>query len=74
MKILFKINTIDEDLFAKLLQKQMLRSRCQQLDIKDLQDIKMKSKEYFERFEYNELRDIIFRFYQKYIEEKENLE
>lgn len=67
-----KINEIDEDKFAELLQKnKTLKSRCEQLGIKKLQDIKDNSQEYFDRFERNELRDIVFSFYQKYIQEKE---
>lgn len=67
-----KINEIDEDKFAELLQKnKTLKSRCKQLGIKKLRDLKDNSQEYFDRFERNELRDIVFSFYQKYIQEKE---
>ena len=67
-----KINEIDEDKFAELLQKnKTLKSRCEQLGIKKLKDLKDNSQEYFDRFERNELRDKVFSFYQKYIQEKE---
>jgi hypothetical protein len=67
-----KINEIDEEKFAELLQKnKTLKSRCDQLGIKTLQDLKYNSQEYFDTFERNELRDIVFSFYQKYIQEKE---
>jgi len=67
-----KIDDIDEEKFAELLQKnKILKSRCGQLGIKKLQDLKDNSQEYFDKFERNELRNIIFRFYQRYIEKKE---
>lgn len=68
-----KISEIDEDEFAELLQKnKTFRSRCGQLNIKNLQDLKDNSQEFFERFERNDLRDIVFAFYQKYIQEKDD--
>ncbi len=66
-----KINEIDEEKFVELLQKnKTLKSRCDQLGINKLKDLKDNSQDYFDRFERNELRDKIFRFYQKYIQEK----
>jgi len=67
-----KINEVDEKKFAELLQKnKTLKSRCYQLGIDKLQDLKDNSQEYFDRFERNELRDIVFSFYQNYIQGKE---
>jgi hypothetical protein len=66
-----KINEIDENKFAGLLRNKILKSRCEQLGIKNLQDLRDKSQDYFDRFERNELRDLVFNFYQGYIQEKE---
>ena len=67
-----KINEIDEYKFAEMFQKnKILRSRCEQLCIKNLQGLKDNSQKYFEKFEHNELRDIIYNFYQKYTQEQE---
>ena len=70
-----KINEIKEGEFTELLQKnKTLKNRCEQLGIKKLQDLKDNSQKYFDKFESNKLREIIFKFYQKYIEEKERAE
>lgn len=67
-----KINEIDEDKFAELLQKnKTLKNRCEQLGINKLQDLKDNSQKYFDKFERNELREVVFNFYQRYIQEKE---
>ncbi len=67
-----RINGIDEDKFMELIQENKnLKSNCDQLEIKNSQDLKDKSKEYFDKFEHNKLREIIFNFYQRYIQEKE---
>ena len=66
-----KINEIDEEKFMELLQKnKIFKSRCEQLGIKKLQDLKNNSQGYFDTFERNELRDIVFNFYQRYIQKK----
>ena len=62
-----KISSITEDQFQKFLaDSQNLRARCEQLEIKTIEDLKNKSQEYFERFEKNQLRDLIFEIYQEY--------
>ncbi len=67
-----KINTIDDVQFLEILQKdEKLKSRCAQLGIITLEDMKNKSKEYYTRFSEGELRGIVYKFYQKYIQEKE---
>lgn len=64
-------------------QKEMANSkdfaeRCEHLGIKDIDDFKNKSQEYFEKFEKNPLRDLIFELYQEYSDrpnkETENFE
>jgi len=66
-----KISGITEDQFQKFLaQSESLKARCNELGINTIDDFKNKSQEYFERFEKNQLREIIFKFYQKYIHEK----
>jgi hypothetical protein len=74
-----KIVGISEDLLQKeLLQNKNLKARCDELGIVTVEDFKNKSQEYFERFERNQLRDLIFEIYQEYSncpdEETENFE
>lgn len=62
-----KIVGISEDLLKKeLLQNKNLKARCDELGIATVEDFKNKSQEYFERFERNQLRDLIFEIYQEY--------
>ena len=74
-----KISKITEDQFQDFLaDSESLKARCEQLDIKTINDFKNKSQEYFERFEVNQLRDLIFEIYQEYLnrpdKETENFE
>jgi hypothetical protein len=63
-----KIASLSEDKFQDLLlQSENLKVRCNELEIKTIEDLKNKAQEYFERFEKNQLRDIIFEFYQEYV-------
>lgn len=67
-----KINAIDDVRFSEILQKdEKLKSRCAQLGIITLEDMKSKSKAYHTRFGEGELRGLVYKFYQKYIQEKE---
>lgn len=55
-----------------LAEEERLRVWCDKLGIKTLEDFRTKSKEYFEqfmknRFEKNLLQDLIFKFYQEYV-------
>lgn len=62
-----KINIIKNEQFQKfLIESTSLKERCDELDIKTIEDFKNKSQEYFNKFERNELRDIIFEMYQEY--------
>ena len=62
-----KISGINEDQFQKLLAERVnLKTGCKQLNIKTLEDFKTKSQEYFNRFEINRLRNVIFEVYQEY--------
>lgn len=62
-----KISGITEDQFQKfLLESASLKARCEQLRINTIDDFKNKSQEYFEKFEKNPLRDLIFELYQEY--------
>lgn len=66
-----KVNEIDEVQFSEILRKnEKLKNRCTQLGIITLEDMKNNSKEYYDRFGEGKLRDIIYKFYQKYIQEK----
>ena len=62
-----KISGISDDQLQKfLLQSESLKVRCGELGIVTVEDFKNKSQEYFERFEKNQLRDLIFELYQEY--------
>lgn len=62
-----KISGISEEQFQKFLtQSKSLKTRCEELGITTVEDFKNKSQEYFERFERNQLRDLIFEIYQEY--------
>lgn len=76
------IASIDESEFSKTLNeaddgqrpqdnKEWLRKHCRELGISNLEGMKEKSQEYYDRFLKNELREIIYGFYQDYIKEKE---
>ncbi len=53
--------------FQKFLtESASLKVICEQLEIKTIDDLKNKSREYFDRFENNPLRDLIFELYQEY--------
>jgi len=62
-----KISGLNEEQFQKfLVQSKSLRLRCEKLGISIIEDFKNKSQEYFEQFEKNRLRDLIFEIYQEY--------
>jgi len=62
-----KISNINEEQFQKFLtQSKSLKARSEELGITTVEDFKNKSQEYFERFEKNQLRDLIFEIYQEY--------
>lgn len=62
-----KISGISEEQFQKFLaQSKNFKGRCDELEITTIEDFKNKSQEYFERFEKNQLRDLIFELYQEY--------
>ncbi len=62
-----KISGVTEEQFQKFLTESAnLKARCEQLGIKTIDDFKNKSQEYFEKFEKNQLRDLIFELYQEY--------
>jgi hypothetical protein len=66
-EFMLKISEITEDQFQKFLaDSESLKTRCEQLDIKTIDNFKNKSQEYFERFEINQLRNLIFEIYQEY--------
>ncbi|MFA4871970.1 MAG: hypothetical protein WC610_02845 [Patescibacteria group bacterium] len=63
-----KIETIDEGQFQKfLLESDELRLRCQELGINSIEDLREKSKEYYDKFEADQLRDLIFDLYEEYV-------
>ncbi|EKE25222.1 MAG: hypothetical protein ACD_5C00245G0001 [uncultured bacterium] len=47
-----------------------LRDRCSRLLIYNVEDLKEKSSQYYEKFGESKLREIIYNFYIKYTEEK----
>ncbi len=69
-----KIEKITEQELQQFIsQNQELKERCESLDIFTKNDFLNKSSEYFERFEKNQLRDLIFKLYEEYSTRK-NLE
>jgi len=67
-----RIDKINDNQFVELLQRnKVFRDRCHQLGITKLKEFKGQSQEYYDKFESNKLREIIFEFYQKCIKEKE---
>lgn len=70
-----KIENVSEEQFNTQLEKRVsFKNRCAQLQITTLDDFKNKSQKYFDAFEKNDLRNIIFEFYQDYVKEKEDNE
>lgn len=62
-----KISTIDNNVLQKvLIENTDLANRFKQLNISDIDDLVEKAELYFDKFEKNELRDIIFNLYQEY--------
>ena len=68
-----KINSLNEEQFNALLEgKESFKKHCAQLQIKTFDDFKNNSQEYFDAFEKNNLREIIFSFYQNFVKEKDS--
>lgn len=55
-----------EDFQKELKQNPELQLRCKELGVTNLDDLKMKSNEYYKRFRNNQLRQIIFDIYVEY--------
>lgn len=67
-----KISNMTEEEFQGFLQESFsLKKRCELLNIKTINDFQNKSREYFDQFEKNELRGLIFNFYQDYLKRPE---
>lgn len=63
-----KISGISEEQFQEeLTQSAHFKTRCEGIGITTAEDFKNKSREYFEQFEKNQLRDLIFELYQEYL-------
>jgi len=74
-----KISNISEEQFREHLnENQNLKDKCEEFEIKNFDDFREKSIEYYEKFGKNQLRELVFRFYQEYEsrsnEEIENFE
>lgn len=62
-----KVSEITEDQFQKgLSESSNFQQRCENLGIATIDDFREKSEEYFEKFEKNPLRNLVFEFYQEY--------
>jgi hypothetical protein len=61
-----KIKDLDEVEFQKLLVYESLRKGCDSLDIKNVEDFRNKSREYFDRFKKDEFEILLFRLYEEY--------
>lgn len=78
-KIIWKISDTSEEEFQNfLIKNKTLKTRCDSLKIINIEDFKNKSQEYFDKFEKNKLRELIFKIYQEYStrsdKESENFE
>lgn len=63
-----KISSLTEEEFDKFSREsENLRNRLGELEINTLEDFKRKSREYYERFEKNELRELVYGIYQEYM-------
>lgn len=61
------ISSVDDEMFQKVLNKNdNLRKKLEQLNIGSLAELKEKAEEYYNKFQKNQLRDIIFGLYQEY--------
>ncbi len=73
-----KVSQFNEEQFQESMINEKTKSNFDKLKIRTLDDLKSKSKEYFEQFQKNMLQDLVFEFYQKYInrpnKESENFE
>lgn len=62
-----KVSSISEEQFRKFLaDSESLRVRCEVLGITSVEVFKDKTQDYYDRFEKNLLRDLIFEMYQEY--------
>ncbi|MFA5013005.1 MAG: hypothetical protein WC520_00355 [Candidatus Paceibacterota bacterium] len=62
-----KLKDINASQFQEFLARnEGLRQRCAELDIKTVEDFQAKSEQYFERFENDKLRDLVFDLYEDY--------
>lgn len=62
-----KVSEITEYQFQKgLSESSNFRQRCESLGIATVDDLRKQSEGYFEKFEKNSLRDLVFEFYQEY--------
>ncbi len=67
-----KISEITDDQFKNnLVDDKGFREKCDLLEIKTVDYLKSKSREYFEKFEENKLREIIFDIYKEYVNRAE---
>jgi hypothetical protein len=63
-----KVSDLTDEQFQHFLANNgYLVKRFSELGIQTVDEFKRRSREYFERFEQNQLQDLIFRFYQNYI-------
>ncbi len=66
------IEGVSSEQFETYLEnKESFKKQCSKLGIKTFDDFKKKSREYFNAFKKNDLRNIIFEFYQNFAKEKE---
>jgi hypothetical protein len=67
-----KIDSLNENQFQEIMQNgENFKNRCGQLGIASLSDLKERRREYYTRFGEGELRQVVYAFYQKYIQAKE---
>ncbi len=73
-----KISSLSEDQFQEaLVEKSMFQERCAELEIRSAEDLRRKSREFYESIGKNPLREIMLGLYQEYVnrsDREENFE
>jgi hypothetical protein len=64
-------NSLDNDSFNKIVKSEsQIKTRFSSMNIASLEEFKLKIKEYYDKYEKNELREKVFQLYKKYDAEK----
>lgn len=73
-----KLSGLSEDQFQEALaEKSQFQKKCTELEIRTVEDLRKKSREFYESVEKNQLREIMLKLYQEYVnrsDQRENFE